>query len=766
MLVAEFVNVNSVITIMETRVSKCSVIPFASCYFENLSQMYKLFFEDTSYRVALHGSGFDHKWNLVCFSPEEFKSEDDFYMEMDDDGDGHMVFIHQFAMATENKQDIRNDIVILHLVECSETGLFYVEVDDKAQELLKDDSTSFSACDATVLVKMTNGYQKLVLSGKVFLERWRATTGKRFVLTYQLSGFHTAMTECELKPFALKTLPAFVLDVWPAGASNWPNISRTWPSEDVVREAGRQNVYSIPVMSMVMNCDVAADNENYSYLWMPDFGDVEAVLTRHLTEFQSQVFHHFRKIYWQKHPFKNRVLFRNLQLKHAFFWTLQESTGTAWKKQDVANCVIEICKTVVSFLEMKHFPHYFMPKFDLFTFDRCGKRSYLASYSDQMTTMYAMIEHCRSVTPSEQRNTNDRLLKRDNYQLERLVQFKLTNVFEQSSSLLLMQLYQKLHTVSTIDESIHRHLDALKYLEEQRSCYSCIMPLCNTMQAWVTASLGVKYLVKMKSSSVISEMGKLREQASECLKKSVGLAPQSEMCSTALALFLFLTDQRAEVVSYLKRKLPANLSTSSRAVTNDYETAKCGIVSDFSKELASRWIESSDNIDFMFSRLEQPILSLLPGLWATIGFTRCPVLGVTSTSSDVFAISSEFLSDILLVLALIAEKRTEEALTIVKNQEQKLLKQIETPVMGDKKLMANFFILAAVYSRLSRKEDALRLLHSSRDIFRNARNPALGKIFQTYASRFKRYMGWAVQGLLLGLIISVCATYFGWFSKQ
>lgn len=755
---------------MDTRVSKCFVTHFTSSYFDNLNRLYKLFFEDRHYRVALHGSGFDHKWSPVCFCPEEFKSDDEFYMELDDDGDGRIVFIHRFAMATENKYGSRSDIVRLHLMQCDKMGLFYLEVDEKAQEVLKDDRTDFSTCDATVLVKMANGYQTLVLSGQMFLERWRATTGKQFVLMYQPSAFHSSMTESsELEPFALKTLPAIVLDVWPSGASKWSTISRAWPSEDVVREACRQNVYSIPVMSMVINCEMGTDNENYGYLWMLDFGDAEEVLTRHLTEFQSQVFHHFRKMYWQKHPCKQRALFRNLQLKHAFFWTLEANTGIAWKEEDVGSCVIEICKTVLSFLEEKHFPHYFMPEFDLLTLERCEKTSCLASRPDQIATLYTVMEECQSVPVSIQRSTtSSESGERAQDQMERLVQFKLANLFQQSSDLLLMQLYQKLHSVSTTDESIRRHLDVLKYLEEHHSCHNHIndiMPLCNTMQAWVTASLGVKYLVKMNSSAVSMEIGKLGEQANECFKKSVELAPQSEMCSTALALFLFLTDRRA-VISFLNEKLPGNESTSSGAVTNEHETAKFGIVSDYSKELINGWIETSNSIEFMFSRLEKPIISLLPGLWETLDFIRCHVLGVTSMSSEVFTISCDFLSDILLILALIADKRTEEALTILRNLEKKLLKQSETPIVGDKKLIANFFILATVYNQLSRKKDSLRLLKSSRNIFQNARNPALWKLFQIYFSKFQRCMGLTFQVLMLGLITSICAAFVGWLSKR
>lgn len=740
---------------------RCFTSGLTDQYFVKLRNAYRLFLESPQYKLVLHGSGFDEVCGLVLWKSSE--ESDRFFVEMEGSYDARAYVIHRSITVFEIEQDIgkhflenRNGFLPLYLVKSNKSGLFYIALDEEGQDVFRKGDCGLPVIDIEMISK---NVQKPVLSGQKFLEHWRKRCDNHLVLMYELSSFTTGAQESELKPAALKSIPGFVLDSWPSEASNWIDRTRSWPVPSVVEEAKRQNLFCVPLSSILPDSNSPPSNdEMFSLLWLVDFSEAEAVLMRNMTEFQKHVLLIFVKAYWKETPCHHRLPYRSLQLRHAFFWTLETSFEELWGKSDASVCVREICKTVSSFLNKGFFPHYFMPVFDLLTFDRCWESTCLSCCTNQVPTFGALFERFSSMSfvseSSFEVTTADRITC--------ILREKLEILSGQSITLLFMLLYQRLHSAS-LDNAIDQHLELLLFLDREQTNCPDTRDLKNSLKAWITASLGVKYLIKLEQSPCDSLKTELESKARECLMRF----SRHSVLHKAYSKLYLLSNRHSD--SAVSKKGELSVSDSIKNVgeyEKEYENSEHDQTADetsrlstveFSQSLSQRMISACDEIDFMFAPMEKPLLSSIPGLFSTLEFTRCYVLGCSRC--PVYSLSSRFLCNVFQILLFRNDGRINDALEVLTRLENEVLAQSKSTFMNDRKVAAYLFVVASIFFRLNRKEESLRSLKSSRNAFRSPRNPASWKILQTYTNKLRRCMTFGLEVLFVSGIVAVCAVY-------
>lgn len=772
---------------MEKTTQKDSLL---DCYFETLCEAYRTFYDDSNYRVLLRGvrQGYPCVSDVNRVPFEGSDSGRDVELRTND-GEKSIVFVHRSVRIEEEKEkEMELDsnssaVAVLLLKESDSSGLYRLEMDENERaaftrldffsdedvvssddertpgkerpqtifpDLFKKDHTLRSVLQCMV---RSGREERMVLSGQLFLDEWKERAGANFVLMYRFGN----PEKSELDSFALKSSPAFVLNRWPSKADDWSTRRRNWPSQDVVRKAGRQPVYAVPFVCSFSGKSTTSRDADYAYAWQLDFFDTEEVLLENLDALQRRTFHVFRRRFWEENECRCHISFQNLLLRHAFLWTLETTSvgGTGTEKDGAATSLLaDAIATMDSFVERNRFPHYFTPDVDLLHYVERIDVSCIRSCSDLRTILKDMTKTLRE-DDAESETEFERKFDVDEDDVRRE---RLCDAFEQSCSLLFLLLHQRLNSTKHVDEAIRRHLSVLSRLDRNRDDYAC-REFVDSIRAYVMSSLGMKFLLASSlGSKSDGEIDTLLSSAEEYLEKSVGLAPSSDLCAVSLALFLAATEKAATAAHDAGRKRSVTKVVDSfvnevdGGLKIEIEKKSKNDTEEFSRRLLRRWTRSCDRLDFAFSELDRAILP--DSIVTTFNFTRVQILGCPPV--PVYALSSRFLVDVLAAESLLRAGREDEGLELLRDLERELLDESKKDLLNDKSLVACFFIVASVYLTIDRESDGRRLLASSSALFRNPRNPANWAFFAMRVSKMKAYLKWGLRAVVAGGAFVAC----------
>jgi len=427
----------------------------------------------------------------------------------------------------------------------------------------------------------------------------------------ELSEFSSSAGSFDQK--AVRTTIAIASKSWPTAAVSWLAQSHPWISCGVISDVASTTVYFVP--KSTSRCHVTNRSQTCLF-WKPVFFAAEDVLMRCLST-DVKIAYQLLLQCFDIHRFDCCCVQPECLIKHALFWCLDElSLADDWSEKSATHYYVHTLQTLHLFLHRRHFPHYFMP--DVNMLSNCDSTVCDISWMKTAFTDVASVELKTEVTRQ--------ILTCTSFYVTGSISRHLKALFAYSVSMSFIQLFQHLHSGTSVDHMISQHLNILNHIRSMPldSSQLFLKPLC----AWINSSLGNVYLVKAYIASAGYFVAEFIEKAEHCLLEAV--ANHNMPCCT-LYLIHFLLHKKCHKVatSYLEALLSDTELTQFCAIKNPNLTEKnclnCASAA-FSDELLTVWHEAIWHSNILFSPLEVSVL--LPQLESSLSFAYCDKIGL------------------------------------------------------------------------------------------------------------------------------------------
>ena len=565
-------------------------------YYSVIESACRLIFEDTEFEVD-----FVHRFNRTLLPIASYSNTVESCLKFD----LSVYFVHKSSIVTDDKNldfDV-NHAIIFHLDECPLSAYPLLELKSRTANYLSCKKICLpSTAEMTVLKMDDAGQPRIYLSGQKLSKWWQ---DQRKILLAQLPGFNSSKEssiDTRINPDILVSILAFRLASWPASAKDWILRRRNWPSQDVVQRAASEVVVVRP---FDINCDDLGTTLscNTELLWQYDFANVEKVLLQELNGVQSMVYSICCAIVLQDDFCSSNDGIQSMLLMHAFFWTLEESPKELWSERSLTEACLQVFSTWVSFEQKGEFSHYFIPTLKL-PLNKIPKfsNSWEDSFFRERIVKITKLIHALSLD-----QTGEEELKISVDNIRNKVFSQLSNSFEQSTHLLFLQLYYKLHATKCLDKSILYHLQFLNCMRTHIFHSSCSPDVRISIEAFVMCSLGKKYYVKAlqfdSRATNCMERIELMERAEKCFIISVEMLPSSLSNQIALAQFYFSIGNIEKAIDRIKYILKHQMHQVTSDDEDKYETEVQGFRAAL---LTKHWLRASERLDIICCWLEKP----------------------------------------------------------------------------------------------------------------------------------------------------------------
>jgi len=571
-------------------------------YFENIRIIFSLFYSNSRFALELYGDSLNSSSPHLC-------RESDCELSCSCPS-CHALFVHRHSVVAEeeNFSASADEDHVLKFV-CKHVGpgdsAVCLSPTSDTRDFLEAGSFGLSA---EVLVADDNDTGQYFLSGDL-----PAGCFPRRVMFCYSPVIELSKSETSAVVFdhgVAEATVAIASESWPTAAQSWVAQCHPWISHDVLNIVASSSVYFVP--KCISQC-CAGTKSQKGLLWKSEFISAEDVLMKSLS-IDIKIAYQLLLQFVVKHRLSCCCVSRELLIKHALFWSLDEvsvADADDWNEKSIVEYYVHTLKKLHLFLRKRHFPHYFMPAVN----NLCNCESSVCDISwmeepvTGSTASSEVIQQTLTCTSSDVTCSVSRHLKA---------------LFAYSVSMAFIQLFHYLHAGAFIDYLIVQHHDMLNQLHSCSlvSCHSFLKPLI----AWMNSSLGIMYLVKAHTASSGQCQAKYTEKAEHCMLEAVA---GNNMPSCTLYLIQFLLQMKCykEASSYMQTLLT---TTDFSAIPSQNSIENCvNSTSAFSDQLFAIWHHASRNVDIMFSPVEVSVL--LPQLESSLSFAYCDKIGYNDT---------------------------------------------------------------------------------------------------------------------------------------
>ena len=142
---------------------------------------------------------------------------------------------------------------------------------------------------------------------------------------------------------------------WPSQGRAWANRDRSWPSQEIIDDIVQSGCHLVPVASK-QSCLPQLE-------WRLSFSKAEKKLAKLLSNLQRKVYLITKALHYTH--LKAFGVLSTYLLKTALFWHCEREYLEVWKQGEIGSCFLSYVELLVSYLEERNWPHYFIPENNL-----------------------------------------------------------------------------------------------------------------------------------------------------------------------------------------------------------------------------------------------------------------------------------------------------------------------------------------------------------------------------------------------------------------
>lgn len=142
---------------------------------------------------------------------------------------------------------------------------------------------------------------------------------------------------------------------WPSQGRAWVKRNRLWPSQEIIDDIVLSGCHLVPV---------ASKQSSFPELeWRLSFSKAEKKLAKLLTNVQRKVYLITKALHYTH--LKAFGVLSTYLLKTALFWHCEKEYSRLWQQGEIGSCFLSYVKLLISYLEKRNWPHYFIPENNL-----------------------------------------------------------------------------------------------------------------------------------------------------------------------------------------------------------------------------------------------------------------------------------------------------------------------------------------------------------------------------------------------------------------
>ena len=142
---------------------------------------------------------------------------------------------------------------------------------------------------------------------------------------------------------------------WPSQGRAWAKRDRLWPSQEIIDDIVLSGCHLVPVASK-QSCLPQLE-------WRMSFSKAEKKLAKLLTELQRKVYLITKALHYTH--LKAFGVLSTYLLKTALFWHCEREYLEVWQQREIGSCFLSYVELLISYLEKRNWPHYFIPENNL-----------------------------------------------------------------------------------------------------------------------------------------------------------------------------------------------------------------------------------------------------------------------------------------------------------------------------------------------------------------------------------------------------------------
>ena len=155
-------------------------------------------------------------------------------------------------------------------------------------------------------------------------------------------------------------VPAIQCEGFPLLEESWPArvAEKEWPKPSIVQDVLHAGFQLVPRTSKSEGSDPGSS-------FRLSFNEAETILAKSLNQVQRECFRCLKMYYYEKLETDPKLL-ETYHLKTILFWTLENTSESFWRKDDMAYCCITLLSNLSESLKSGCLFHYFIPNNNIF----------------------------------------------------------------------------------------------------------------------------------------------------------------------------------------------------------------------------------------------------------------------------------------------------------------------------------------------------------------------------------------------------------------